>query len=215
MKGRWFQFRLRTLFVLLTLAALVTGVVQHMWFVRARIAFHQGKLAACEERLARKVNINALLMRRISLSRVQSAHADQSLPSGHLLYFPPGISSRSQSSDAIELIDKLEQETNRVQKAERHHQRQIDLYRRATWRPWMRVVEDHSRELPDEPSEASPKPTPAVVIPSQLPALPRIEGSEPRMPVTPKVRAPWQSIERPLPRDFENRDVQSEKSAAA
>ena len=126
---RWFQFRLRTLFVLVTLAALVTGVVQHVWFVRVRIGYHQGKVAACEERLAIKVNINALLMRRVSLSGIRSEQANQGVPSGHIFYYRRGIASR-----ATELIDELERETSRVEEAQRHHRRQIDLYRRATWR---------------------------------------------------------------------------------
>ena len=150
MKRRWFQFRLRTLFVLVTLAAVVTGVVQHVWFVRGRIGYHQGKVAACEERLAIKVNINALLMRRISLSRIRSEQANPSVPSGHLLYYRSGIAGR-----ATELIDELERETSRAQEAQRYHQRQIDLYRRATWRPWVRVVEDQNRELPDEPTDSA------------------------------------------------------------
>jgi len=147
---RWFQFRLRTLFVLVTLAALVTGVVQHVWFVRVRIGYHQGKVAACEERLAIKVNINAVRVRRISLSKTRSEQANPSVPSGHLFYYPSGIAGR-----ATELIDELERETSRVQEAQRHHQHQLNLYRQAKWRPWMRVVEDRSRELP----EAAPMPT--------------------------------------------------------
>ena len=206
MKRRWFQFRLRTLFVLVTLAALVTGVVQHIWFVRGRIQYHQGKLVACEERLAVELNINSLLFRRISLSRIQSAQANQSLPPGHLLYFPRGIAGR-----ATELIDELEQETSRVQEAQRHHQRQIDLYRRAMWRPWMRVVEDQSRELPDRPLEPLSTPTPTLVIPFQAPAPAGLEDSVPILPAPSKVRFPWQSIERPLPPHFDERNVQVEK----
>lgn len=95
MKRRWFQFRLRTLFAILTLAALVSGLVQHVRFVRQRIGYHQSKLAACDKRLAMRVNINTLVMRRISLARIQSTQANQNLPSGHLLYFPPGNSSHS------------------------------------------------------------------------------------------------------------------------
>jgi hypothetical protein len=208
---RWFQFRLRTLFVLVTLAALVTGVVQHVWFVRVRIGYHQGKVAACEERLAIKVNINAFLIRRISLSRIQSEQSNQGLPSGHLLYFSRGIAVRSQSPDATELIDELERETSRVEEAQRHHQHQLDLYRQATWRPWMRVTEDRSRELPDEPAEAAP----TVVIPSPARASPGFEDSAPILPTPSKIRLPWQSIERPLPPAFDERDVQVEKAADA
>jgi hypothetical protein len=210
MKRRWFQFRLRTLFVLVTLAAVLTGVVQHVWFVRGRIGYHQAKLAACEERLAIKVNINALLLRRITLSRIRSEQANPGLPRGHLLYYRSGIAGR-----ATELIDELERETSRVEEAQRHHRRQFDLYRRAAWRHWMRVVEDQSKELPDEPLKSPPTPTPTLAIPSPAPASPDSEDSVPILPAPSKIRLPWQSIERPLPPTFDDRDVQLQKAAGA
>ena len=46
MKRRWFQYRLRTLLSVLTLAAIATGlVVKHVRFVQHRILYHDERLA--------------------------------------------------------------------------------------------------------------------------------------------------------------------------
>ena len=227
MKRRWFQFRLRTLFVLVTLAALVTGVIQHIWFVRARIQFHEGRLVTCEERLTTRININALLFRMIRVSNslpnssaTEPQRVANPLPSGHLLYFAPGSGGPAAANvwDHVpELLREREQEMARVEEAKRYHQEQVENYRRALWRPWLRVVEDSSQELPDLPPDPAPPPAvpslPEVDAPSNPSLL--LEAAPPVLEPPPKVKSRWQSIERPLPPAFDERDVQVEKAADA
>ena len=89
MKRRWLQFRLRTLFLLLTLAAVVTGVVQHIWYVRERIGFHQAKVVTCEEeRWGSRIDILVLTMLRSTSNEWEDLPVTSPLPEGHLLFNP-------------------------------------------------------------------------------------------------------------------------------
>jgi hypothetical protein len=222
MKRRWVQFRLRTLFILLTLAAVVTGIVQHVWFVRGRIHFHEGKVVTCEERLTIKLNVNTYFLlqkwaaptSQPDSDSAESVRIQQAIGEGYLLY-APAIKQEFEFNRANELTDEYVKDIARVEAAQRYHQRQMEAYRRAMWRPWMRVVEDRGQELADESPETAPALTPTVAVPSPAPTPAISEGSVPQLPPSPKVRLPWQSIERPLPRAFDDRDVQVQKAADA
>jgi hypothetical protein len=231
MKRRWLQFRLRTLFVLLTLAAVGTGVVRHAWYVRERIQFHEAKALTCAEQLETKINVNTLFVQ--GMLRAAASQADDTLqepqrvtnqlPKGHLLYLPGGTPNivqdpRMPRTDVIwdqvrQIMRDRQQEQVRIEAAQDYHLQQIEKYRRALWRPWLRVTEDYGRELQDEPLASEPQvATPAA---PQFPPLPATtQGSPPVVPQLPveKVKIPWQRIDRPLPHDFDQRDMLRENS---
>lgn len=243
MKHNWFQFRLRTLFALLTLAAVVTGIVQHVRHLNQRLQRHRAKLEMCESR--RDELTTQILLASLSLfdslddsSEVESNDASQGpenlnssaseserqLPQGHLLHFGlgPSVGFKLASAEARKSrVQKCEQEIAAHEKAISHHQRQIKLYKKAIWQPWMKVTEDPSQELSDLPPETAPPLVP------QIPQLPPPVDDQPRTPslqlespppateLPPKARHPWQPIERPLPHDFDERDVQVKKAADA
>ncbi len=147
---------------------------------------------------------------------------EEQLPQGHLLYRE---SFRASTEFNRTLLKVCEQELAASERATAYHERQIELYVHALWRPWMRLAEDPSQELSDLLPETQPSPSPTFlpVVPQPRPAVVdqsierqlqlEISPSLPEMP--PKTNRPWQPIERPLPLDFDKREVQVEKATAA
>jgi hypothetical protein len=244
MKRRWFQYRLRTMFVLLTLASVVTGVVQHIRHVRSRIQFHQAKALTCEERFGAKNDIKLMVLKTLRSSINETEEFPEvvqivtnPLPEGHLLFVPYGYGTPVRVRRSIlpdtevewdritHVIREREQEASRIQDAQLYHQEMAERYLHALWRPWLRVAEDRSREFSDvPPAEMSPRATPQspaipalshrkseqMPSPSQEPEAPQLVPEAPQ-----KIHRPWQPIDRPIPHDFDYRDLQLEKSAAA
>jgi hypothetical protein len=217
MKRNWFQFRLRTLFVLVTLAALVTGMIQHARYFRERIRFHESKRVTCEERLVIAKIMNTWTLGSSSsqpeYGPKEAERVHKAIGDGYLLYVPE-IGRENDFVGEEGLVGEHEREIARLEQTQRYHQQRAESFRLAMWRPWMRVGEDPGQELPDEPPEAAP--APSVATPSESPQSATTEVSVPKMPpMLHKPRLPWQSIERPLPHDFNKRHMQVEKVADA
>ena len=61
MQRSWLQFRLKTLFLVLTPVAITTGVVvRHARYVEVRICYHEARLADCESRIAQRNDPNTI-----------------------------------------------------------------------------------------------------------------------------------------------------------
>src|SRR5205823_2399758 len=97
------------------------------------------------------------------------------------------------------------------------YQKQIQQYRESLWQPWVRVQETHE-EILDLPLEIAPElPDPLTEQPvTSVPAPPPSQRTEPdskSLHPTLKVRSPWQPIERSLPNDIDERNVQVQRTA--
>ena len=208
MKRRWFQFRLRTLMGVLTLAAVATGLtVRHVRFVQQRIRYHQARLANCEERIMMRQDPSWLSSRWPSVW----SEFDQRLPAGHLLYNPP----TSERKYLWAILQQVNREIAHLDESKTYHQRQILQYREALWRPWIRVPREEIFDLPPElapevPGLVAEQPSASAIPPQQ-----RADAESKGLTPWPKVRSRWQPIERPLPQDFDRRDVHMERVAGA
>jgi hypothetical protein len=211
MKRSWFQFRLKTLFLLLTLAAIATGVVvRHARFVEERIRYHEARLMNCETRITQREDPEWLSAR----VRAARAESDSLLPEGHLLYDESPF-----GSELFKVMQVRNREIEQLDEAKAYHQGQIHKYRQSLWRPWVRIAETQEEppELPPEVSPEAPESLaeqPMTFEPIAPPYQPADEESH-QPSVDPIIRSPWQSIDRPLPYDFDNRDVQVERASAA
>lgn len=211
MNRRWFQFHLRTLLGALTLVAVATGLVmRHVQFVQKRIHYHEACVANCEERIMMRQDPDWVL------SRLRSARTsiDESLPVGHLLFNPP----TSASKDLWTIFQEVDRDIVILGESKTYHQQQIRQYRAALWRPWIRVQETREEILdlppkiaPDVPQSVSDQPS-ALLNATPPPSSADTESNrgKPRS----KARR-GQPIERPLPLDFDNRDLQLEKTSNA
>lgn len=212
MQRSWLQFRLRTLFLLLTLVAITTGiVVRHVRHVEERIRDHEARLADCDARLVQR-NDPEWLSKRVRAARAES---DSFLPEGHLLYDANPFGWEN-LQDLIQLrIREIEQ----LGAAKAYHQQQIHKYREFLWRPWVCVAETQE-VVPELPLEISPelpetRAEPPLISEAITPPKQPVDDEANRPSLKPIIRSPWQSIDRPLPRDLDNRDVQVERASAA
>ncbi len=212
MQRSWRQFRLRTLFLLLTLVAITTGiVVRHARHVEERIRYHEARLADCEARLVQR-NAPEWLSKRVRAARAES---DSFLPEGHLLYDANPFGRE----DQWDLMQVRNREIEQLGEAKTYHQQQIHKYRESLWRPWVCVAEAQE-VVPELPLEIPPEvpdtpPEPALISEAITPPKQPVNDEAHRPSLKPIIRGPWQSIDRPLPRDFDNRDVQVERASAA
>jgi hypothetical protein len=211
MKRRWFQFRLRTLLGVVTLAAVATGlVVRHVQFVQQRIHYHEARLANCEERIMMREDPQWLS----SQWRSARTNVDENLPVGHLLFNPP----TSARKDLWTIVQKVDRDIALLGKSKGYHQQQIRQYRAALWRPWIRVQETREEILdlppkisPDVPQSVSDPPSALLIAtPPPSSADTGVQQGKPRY----KARR-GQPIERPLPHDFDNRDLRVDKTTDA
>jgi hypothetical protein len=157
MKRRWLQFRLRTLFALLTLAALMTGVIRHYSFVRERISIHEAKVAACKERLIVTTGTRYLSLQIVAAMQVdaESERIQSAIARGYLLNHASQVAQSAKFQAVKDAASARDEEVARLQSAQEYHQEQVNQYRRALWRPWLRVVKDHCRELAETPAKVT------------------------------------------------------------
>ena len=228
MKTRWFQFRLRTLLSVLTLVAVSTGLmVQHVRFVQQRIRYHEERLTSCEQAIMMREDLDWL---RDRWRKSDTKDVDPHLPEGHLLFNPPA-SVWSKRRDIGTIMQEVDRETAVLGASKTYHQGQIEQYKESLWRPWIRVKEtrelildsplENLPELPESPM-SPPWESDRESLVKQLEVmqserellLKRLEVESVNLPPRTKLRSPWRSIDRPLPHDFDKRNVQVEKAAA-
>ncbi len=216
MKTRWFQFHLRTLLGVLTLVAVLTGLVaQHVRFVQQRVRYHESRLASCEQAIMMREDPDWLLNR---WRKKATTDVDPHLPEGHLLFNPP-TSGRPQRKDLWEIMREVDRETALLGESKTYHQGKAQRYKESLWRPWIRVQETHElildsplENLPELPESPTNRPLESE---REILLKPRADLESDRLNPKPEARSPWRSIDRPLPHDFDQRDVQIERAANA
>lgn len=128
-------------------------------------------------------------------------------------------------------MQEVERETAVLGASKTYHQGQIQQYKESLWRPWTRVEETSDEmldlppeilsELPVSPTNRPLKPNPKYLaiqrafLVSELKVLDKQRADLESNSLNPKpeVRCPWRSIDRPLPHDFDQRDVRIERAA--
>ena len=134
---------------------------------------------------------------------------DERLPLGHLLWNPPRSLN---TEDLFKLIQERNREIAQLEESRKYYQHQIEQYRETLWRPWIHIHETRE-EILDLPPEIvpqlpeSPADQPLVSAPANPPPQPRTNPPKVKL----KVRDGWQPIDRPLPADFDKRDVDAKK----
>jgi len=136
---------------MLTLAAVITGAICHYSFVQERISIHEAKIATCNERLIVTTGTRYISLQIIAAIQEDSGQSEperiqSAVANGYLLHAPQ-VSRLARFQAVKDAALERDEEVARLKAVQEYHQQQVQQYRRAFWRPWLRVVEDHSREL--------------------------------------------------------------------